>query len=90
MVSLAAANRDPAKFANPDAYDIARPDANRHVAFGKGIHVCLGAPLARLEGQIALETLFRRYPNLRLGAPASEITWEPSFLRGLSGLPLRF
>jgi cytochrome P450 len=90
MVVLAAADRDPERFTNPQAFDITRADANRHMAFGKGIHVCLGAPLARLEGQIALETLFRRYPDLRLGAPASEITWEPSFLRGLSGLPLRF
>ena len=48
------------------------------------------APLARVEGQVALETLFRRYPDLRLGVPASEITWAPGFLRGLTGLPLVF
>jgi cytochrome P450 len=90
LVVLAAADRDPARFADPQAFDITREDANRHIAFGKGIHACLGAPLARLEGQVALETLFRRYPDLRLAVPEDEITWSPSFLRSLSGLPLRF
>jgi cytochrome P450 len=90
LVGLAAANRDPARFADPGRFDITREDANRHVAFGKGVHACLGAPLARLEGRIALETLFRRYPNLRLGAPIDAITWAPSSLRSLTGLPLLF
>jgi cytochrome P450 len=90
LVVLAAADRDPARFADPQTFDITREDANRHIAFGKGIHACLGAPLARLEGQIAVETLFRRYPDLRLAVPADEITWSPSFLRSLTGLPLRF
>ncbi len=90
LVVLAAADRDPARFANPQAFDITREDANRHIAFGKGIHACLGAPLARLEGQIALETLFRRYPDLRLAVPENEITWAPSFLRSLTGLPLKY
>jgi cytochrome P450 len=89
-MSLAAANRDPAKFAKPDAYDIERADANRHVAFGKGIHVCLGAPLARTEGQVAFETLARRYPGLRLAMPADEIEWSGSFLRGFRQVPLLF
>jgi cytochrome P450 len=90
LVGLAAADRDPARFADPQRFDITREDANRHIAFGKGVHACLGAPLARLEGQIALETLFRRYPDLRLGVPQNEITWAPSFLRSLTGLPLLF
>jgi cytochrome P450 len=90
LVVLAAADRDPTRFADPQSFDITRDDANRHIAFGKGVHACLGAPLARLEGQIALETLFRRYPDLQLAVPASEITWAPSFLRSLTGLPLLF
>jgi cytochrome P450 family 107 subfamily K polypeptide 1 len=90
LVVLAAADRDPARFADPQSFDITRDDANRHIAFGKGVHACLGAPLARLEGQIAIETLFRRYPDLRLAVPESEITWAPSFLRSLTRLPLLF
>jgi cytochrome P450 len=89
-VSLASANRDPERFANPDAFDISRADANRHVAFGKGIHVCLGAPLARVEGQVAFDTLFRRYPDLRLAVPAEEVQWSASFLRGFARLPVLF
>src|SRR5215208_6761830 len=89
-VSLASANRDPERFANPDVFDISRADANRHVAFGKGIHVCLGAPLARVEGQVAFATLFRRFPELWLAVPAEEVTWGGSFLRGFARLPVMF
>ena len=89
-IGLASANRDPERFANPDVFDISRADANRHVAFGKGIHVCLGAPLARVEGQVAFATLFRRYPELRLAVPAEEVSWGGSFLRGFARLPVLF
>jgi cytochrome P450 len=89
-VNLASANRDPERFANPDVFDITRPDANRHVAFGKGIHVCLGAPLARVEGNVAFTTLFRRFPELRLAIPAEEVRWGSSFLRGFARLPILF
>lgn len=87
---LASANHDPARFVDPDAFNISRADANRHIAFGKGIHACLGAPLARLEGQIAIASLVQRYPDLALGVPVDDITWERSFLRSLSSLPLTF
>jgi cytochrome P450 len=90
LVGLASANHDPDRFVRPDSFDIMREDANRHIAFGKGIHVCLGAPLARMEGQIALSTLFQRMPDLRLAIPADEVTWRPGFLRQLSELPLLY
>lgn len=90
LVSLAAANHDPDEFAQPDELDITRKE-NRHLAFGMGIHYCLGAPLARLEGQIAINTLLRRLPNLRLTVPAEELIWRPSILLlGVSKLPVAF
>ena len=90
MVGLASANRDPQRFAHPDVFDISRPDADKHVAFGKGIHICIGAPLARMEGQIAFETLMRRLPELRLAIPAEQLTWNSSFLRGFAQLPVLY
>ncbi len=90
-VGLASANRDPQRFANPDVYDITRPDAHRNIAFGKGIHVCIGAPLARLEAQLAFESLFRRFPKLRLAVPADELRWGTGVaMRGFKRIPLRF
>ena len=90
MVGLATSNRDSERFANLDVFDITRSDANRQVAFGEGIHVCLGAPLARVEGQVAFGTLFRRFPELRLAVPAKEVRWGASFLRGFARLPVLF
>lgn len=90
LVVLASANRDESQFTQPDELDIAR-SLNRHIAFGQGIHICLGAPLARLEGDIAFTTLLRRMPNLRLNVPRETITWRGSFnLRGLTSLPVAF
>ena len=86
LVLIAAANRDPDVFADPDVLDIGRPD-NRHLAFGGGIHLCLGAPLARVEGQEAIGRLVRRFPGLRLVDDAVE--WKPTTtIRGPKRLAL--
>ena len=90
IAGLGAADRDPERFVNPEAFDIERGDAGRHMAFGKGIHVCLGAPLARVEGQVALEAILDKMPDLALGVTAEEIAWQASFLRSLTALPVRF
>ena len=66
-------------------------DPNRHLAFGQGAHYCLGAPLARLEAQIAMPMLLERFPNLRLARPAEQLRWRKSLvMRGLDVLPLRW
>lgn len=90
LISLAAANRDDAIFADAETLDITRQES-AHLAFGKGIHYCLGAPLARLEGQIAISTLVRRLPNLRLQCEPETLLWRPGWLvQGLSHLPVVF
>ena len=85
---LNSADRDPARFAEPDRLDVCRADT-KHLAFGRGSHYCLGAPLARLETEIALETLFRRLPGLRLAVEPHELVWRaaPTFRR-VAALPV--
>ncbi|MGZ0879448.1 cytochrome P450 family protein [Priestia megaterium] len=88
IVSLASANHDPAAFENPNALDITK-EKSPHLAFGKGIHYCLGAPLARIEGEIAIQVLLEEYPSLTLAAELSELEWRQSFIiRGLKQLPI--
>jgi cytochrome P450 len=85
---IGAANRDPERFPDPDRLDVTRTD-NRHVAFGWAAHFCFGAPLARIEGQVAFEALLRRLPQLTLEAGA--LAWRTNLgLRGLTALPVRF
>lgn len=87
---IGSANRDENVFENPDALDITR-EPNRHLSFGQGIHFCLGAPLARMEAQIAINTLLRRMPDLRLKVSPDSLRWRPSMiLRGLDTLPVLF
>lgn len=88
MPFIGAADRDPEQFPSPDTLDIGRTD-NRHLAFGWGIHFCLGAPLARLEGQIAINTLVRRLPKLDLATDQPEYR-QSLTLRGLKALPVTF
>ncbi|MER5598692.1 cytochrome P450 [Streptomyces sp. NPDC002265] len=90
LVAIADANRDPARFASPDRFDISR-DARGHVAFGHGIHYCLGAPLARLEARIAVRSLLERCPDLTLDIHPAAIGWRQGMLiRGPRSLPVRF
>jgi len=86
---LASANRDERQFKDPNTLDLGR-EPNKHVSFGLGIHYCLGAPLARLEGQIAVQTLVNRFPNLRLATPAESLKWRTGVLmRGPKKLPVK-
>jgi cytochrome P450 len=89
LVSLLAVNRDPARFADPDELDLTRTP-NNHLAFGHGIHHCVGAPLARLEGRIALRALTERFPTLELATDPAALEREPSLLfNKLRALPVR-
>jgi cytochrome P450 len=88
MPFIGAADRDPSQFPDPDRLDLGRAD-NRHIAFGWGIHFCLGAPLARVEGQIAIDTLVRRLPGLAL-VDAEPEHRQSLTLRGLKALPVTF
>ena len=88
LAVIASANRDPQVFENPDVLDLGR-SPNRHLSFGQGMHYCLGAPLSRMEAQIAIGTLLRRAPDLRLSVPVGALRWRPSFIvRGLESLPV--
>ncbi|MET8981999.1 cytochrome P450 [Streptomyces sp. NPDC004539] len=90
LVVLAAADRDPARFEHPDTLDLTRRD-NQHLGYGHGIHYCLGAPLARLEGQTALATLLTRLPDLQLAVSPEELRWRGGLImRGLRTLPVSF
>jgi cytochrome P450 len=85
---LGSANHDETRFPDPEALDLGR-DPNRHLAFGQGVHFCLGAGLARLEGRIALAALFRRFPAVRMAQPAESLRWRRLLpLRGLAALPV--
>jgi cytochrome P450 len=89
-LSIGSAHRDPAAFVEPDRLDVRRK-GSRHLAFGHGIHFCLGAPLARLEGQIAFRTVLHRLPDLELAVPPSQLRWiaDSSIVHGLEMLPVR-
>jgi cytochrome P450 len=87
VVMIGGANRDPDVFADPHTFDVTRGNAREHLAFSAGIHYCLGAQLARLEGQVALRTLFERLPRLR--AAGTPVRRETRVLRGFAELPLR-
>jgi cytochrome P450 len=86
---LGSANRDEAQFPDAGTLDLGRAAAGKHVGFGRGPHYCLGAPLARLETEIALETLFRRLPSLRLAIAEDDLYWRPiPLFRSLAALPV--
>ena len=90
VICLAGANRDPARYPDPGAFDAGR-GRGRHLAFGHGIHHCLGAPLARMEGRVALSALFGRFPDMRLAVDVTQLHWghgDGLVLRGLSALPV--
>ncbi|MGC2997250.1 cytochrome P450 family protein [Streptomyces sp. G35A] len=87
-ISIASANRDDREFPSPDSFTPGRPST--HLAFGHGIHYCLGAPLARLEAEIAIGSLLEHFPALELAVPLEDLAWWPSFhKRGLRDLPVR-
>lgn len=87
LAVLGLANHDETQFPDPETLDITR-EPNRHLAFGMGAHVSLGAPLARLEGEIALTTLLRRFPDLRLAEHPEALRWRRGTARGPEELPV--
>ncbi|HWO98345.1 MAG TPA: cytochrome P450 [Bacillus sp. (in: firmicutes)] len=88
IIALNSANHDPQQFEDPEIFDITR-EKSPHLAFGKGIHLCLGSPLARLEGEIAINSLIQRFPNMRLAVSKDELEWRPGMIvRGVKEIPL--
>ena len=89
LPAISSADRDPAQFPDPDRLDLGR-DTSGHVAFGHGVHYCLGAPLARMEAEVALGALLARFPEISLAVLPSELRWRPvSLMNGLESLPVR-
>jgi cytochrome P450 len=85
---LSSANRDENEFEDPDTFNISR-DTRKHLAFGRGVHVCLGAPLARIEGQEIIKQLLSKFPNIKLNATPETLIWRRDVaLRGLESLPV--
>lgn len=90
LLGVAAANRDPRRFTDPELLDVHRPDGGQ-LTLGHGIHYCVGAPLARLELQVAISAVLRRFPKLALAVDPADLVWRPSFrTRGLRSLPVTF
>jgi cytochrome P450 len=88
LIAISSADRDPAQFPDPDRLDLGR-DTSGHVAFGHGIHYCLGAPLARMEAEVALGALLARFPEISLAVSPRELRWRPvSLMNGLESLPV--
>jgi cytochrome P450 len=89
IVILGSANRDPERFSDADRLDVTKEADSRHLGFGRGSHYCLGAPLARLEAEIALTTLLQRLPGLRLAIDENDLAWRPlPLFRSLAALPV--
>jgi cytochrome P450 len=89
FVALSGANRDPARFGDPEGLNLGR-DSSGHLAFGHGIHFCVGAPLARLEAEVAFTSLLSRFGDIELAVPPESLRWRPSTLiHSLESLPVR-
>jgi len=88
LVAIGSGNHDPARFDDPERFDIRR-DTGGHLAFGYGIHHCLGAPLARLQTEIAVGALLDRFERIELAVEPGELAHEMNLTRGLTALPVR-